>query len=518
MKERCTRSNGRNHSTALVSVLVFLLFSRGASAWFSASPPSTPSTTRLLAQHVDNRRSSVQYYDASVVGRTNTNGDDDVLKTGTASIPNLTTSLVKSIVGGGVLALPAAVAAMGGDNPETVLPTACLMIAAAATVHAYFFQLLGKVCSWTGATSYTEAWERTVGPESSPVVAAAVTLKTALGCLAYSMILADSFQSLAMTAGLVDITRTEALSAVTVTALLPLCMLRNLQSLAPYSLAGILGFGCTAGAMAYRHLDGTYDVPAASVDGDGAVAPVQVGHFLHDLPATLQPAFGQAGPDWHAIGLVCTLATAFVCHYNSPRFHAELENNTDERFGQVTWQSFAIAAGLFMVIATQGFATFGTAAQALVLNNYSPYDPLLTACRAAVAASLVVTYPLPFVGLRDGIFDLLQVPVDERSDSAVQTVTTIGLLAAVTIAAALIQDLGLLLAVGGGTFSTAVASVFPTLMFQAAVENNLAQAVTIGEKSWNELEAKFSQLLMFLSMAIGATGVSLALQNFFHAA
>jgi hypothetical protein len=44
-----------------------------------------------------------------------------------ASIPNLTVSLVKSVVGGGVLALPAAVAALG-DAPDAVLPVAVSLI------------------------------------------------------------------------------------------------------------------------------------------------------------------------------------------------------------------------------------------------------------------------------------------------------------------------------------------------------------------------------------------------------
>ena len=74
-----------------------------------------------------------------------------------ASITNLRTSLVKSIVGGGVLALPAAVSALG-DNPATVLPVAVALIAAIGVMNAFYFSLIGKVCSWTGAATYTEAW------------------------------------------------------------------------------------------------------------------------------------------------------------------------------------------------------------------------------------------------------------------------------------------------------------------------------------------------------------------------
>jgi amino acid permease len=132
----------------------------------------------------------------------NESSDDCPNKGGT--IPQLTTSLVKSIVGSGILALPAGVSTLG-DSPDVVLP-ALVIIAAIGGINAFFFSLIGRVCSWTGATSYRDAWERTMGPESSQSVAIVVTLKTALSCLAYSMILADSFQALGIAAGLVDIT------------------------------------------------------------------------------------------------------------------------------------------------------------------------------------------------------------------------------------------------------------------------------------------------------------------------
>ena len=75
-----------------------------------------------------------------------------------------------------------------------------------------------------------------MGAETSPVIPGVISLKTAFGCLTYSMILADTISSLA------DVSRTDALLAVTITALAPLCVMKDLSSLAPYSLAGIIGF------------------------------------------------------------------------------------------------------------------------------------------------------------------------------------------------------------------------------------------------------------------------------------
>jgi amino acid permease len=161
-----------------------------------------------------------------------------------------------------------------GNSPNVVVQ-ALFIIAMIGGINAYFFSLIGRVCSWTGATSYRYAWERTVGPESSQFVAIVVTLKTAISCLAYSMILAESFQALGIAAGLVDVSRTEALCGVTFFAPLPLCLLRDLTALTPSSFLGLLGMGFASHAICIHSADDSY--------ADG-------GTFLTDIPTNLQPA------------------------------------------------------------------------------------------------------------------------------------------------------------------------------------------------------------------------------------
>jgi amino acid permease len=90
--------------------------------------------------------------------------------------------------------------------------------------------------------------------------------------------------------------------------------------------------------------------------------------------------------------------TVYICHLPAPRFHAELENNTDARFNTVVAASFAVSAACFIVVALSGFLTFGASSDGFILNNYSAFDPLVTASRLSLALSLVFTYPLPFVG------------------------------------------------------------------------------------------------------------------------
>jgi amino acid permease len=163
---------------------------------------------------------------------------------------------------------------------------------------------------------------------------------------------------------------------------------------------------------------------------------------------------------------------------------------------------------VFGIVAITGFGTWGTHAQSLILNNYSGNDPLAAASRLALAASIVFTYPLPFVGLRDGVLDVWNIPKTKRGTNT-NVIVSVALLSVITYLAVIIQDLGLVLSVGGGTFSTAVASIFPALMFRAAVRNKARKGKLVSRQE--QMASRMGIVLMVISTIIGVTGVSIAL-------
>jgi hypothetical protein len=277
----------------------------------------------------------------NLVSSSSTTTDD-----GTATIPNLIFSLVKSIVGAGVLSLPAGIA-MFGDAPSAVIP-AVILIATIGVLSGYGFALIGRVCSLTGTASYRSAWEESISKESSWIPAVAVTFKAIFAILAYSMILGDTFQSIALSTGY-KISKTTVLMVITTVVLLPLCLLKNLGSLAPFSLLGSLGMVYTAGAMAIRYYGKAYAAPG--------------GVFAHDLPRAFRPSFGTHGAAYalspKASILLGMLSTAYMAHFNAPRFYNTLQNKSVPRFLTVVGTSFGISIALFAVIAALGFLTFG---------------------------------------------------------------------------------------------------------------------------------------------------------------
>lgn len=211
---------------------------------------------------------------------------------GKAPMSSLIFNLVKSIVGAGVLSLPAGISAFG-NAPSAMVPAAAL-IALIGFFSAYGFSLIGRVCAMTNASSYREAWEKSINKETSIIAAASCTFKTTAAILAYSMILGDTFRSILSTFGF-SFTKLQTILGMTSTILLPLCLMKNLSSLAPFSLLGIIGMVFTAISMGNRYFTGAYAFPN--------------GVFLPDIAASLQPKFGTIG----AAGVLNPSAFILIC-------------------------------------------------------------------------------------------------------------------------------------------------------------------------------------------------------------
>lgn len=402
---------------------------------------------------------------------------------GTATIPNEVFNLVKSIVGAGVLSLPYGVAAFG--NAPSALVPAIGLIALMGALSAYTFGLIGRVCKLSNTESYSDAWDETVGRSSSALIAFSCFIDCFAGNLSYSMILADTLVNLLASTG-VAVTRTQSLLGVTGVVLLPLCLMKNLASLAPFSLVGIMGMLYTTLAMGLRYFGKVYQP-------DGAF-------FDSQLTA---PVFGTAGAaaalSPKSLILMCMLSNAYIAHFNAPKFLKELKNPTMGRFNQVIAWSFSTAVLLYGLITGFGFLTFGAASNGLILNNYSTADIWASLSRIAVAISITCSYPLIFVGTRDGLLDLFKVKSDQRSNDLLNKVT-LAILAVVTVMAAKLTDLGLVASVGGATFGTALVFVYPVVMFLKSQKEKTAETIP-------------AAIIGVLGLAMGAIGTVLSLQG-----
>jgi amino acid permease len=383
-------------------------------------------------------------------------------------------------------AQPAGVAAFG-NAPSAMIP-ATVLIAVMGVISAYTFALIGRVCQATNTMSYAEAWDVTVGKSTSFIIAFSCFIDCWFGNLSYSMILADTISNLLASVGIAA-TRTQSLLGVTGVVLLPLCLMKNLASLAPFSLVGIIGMLYTTLAMALRYFGGSYAAPNGEFVASALAAPV----------------FGKAGAkaalSAKSLILTCMLSNAYIAHFNAPKYLAELKNNTMGRFTQVIAWSFGSSVALYSIITALGFLTFGAASNGLILNNYSTQDFLMSLSRIAVALSVTGSYPLLFDGTRDGLMDLFKVSKEKRSNSLFNKIT-IGVLALTTVVASKLTDLGLVASVGGATFGTALVFIYPTIMF---IKSQQGKPKT--------KETTLAKVIAVLGVVMGVIGTKFALNE-----
>jgi amino acid permease len=425
----------------------------------------------------------------SLAGASSENAASPPTGGGTATIANEIFNLVKSIVGAGVLSLPYGIATLGSSQ-SAALPAVLLMMLL-GLCSGYGFGLIGRVCGLTQRASYTAAWAASVSPQTQWLPALAVTSKTLCANLAYSMILADTCQALAAAAGLA-LSKPVVLSLVTSTILLPLCLMQNLSSLAPFSLLGTLGMVYTAIAMGVRYVGGAYAVPQ--------------GLFLNEIAPALRPSFASPAAPWNSPSiLLAMLSTAYMAHFNAPKFYTELKDNTVPRYMTVVAASFGIAIALFATIGTLGFLTFGAQASSFILNNYATSDRLMSVSRGAVAISLIGSYPLAFVGARDGLLDWWGPKT--TSPRTIRAIT-VALLTALTVAALLIPDVSFVLALAGATLGNALIYIFPGLMFRGAVRKYVAQPTRR-----QRVEVKLALTSAMLGALLGVMGSVKAIQS-----
>lgn len=177
------------------------------------------------------------------------------------------------------------------------------------------------------------------------------------------------------------------------------------------------------------------------------------------------------------------------------------------RFRIVVGNSFGVAGLVYVIMTAFGFLTFGGSCDGFILNNYSVKDELLTVCRAMIAFSLLFTYPITFMGFRDGVLDILELPVEKQTSMNINIIT-FALVAIVTILASMITDLGYVNAVGGGTLAAAIVFVFPYLMYSAAVKNQ-----PVPPTPAQRIEVKCAFGLMILGVVMGLVGVLVELRH-----
>lgn len=77
------------------------------------------------------------------------------------------------------------------------------------------------------------------------------------------------------------------------------------------------------------------------------------------------------------------MSTAFLAHYNSPKFYHQLRRRSSKSFLKATAVGYTMAFLLFATCMVVGYLTFGKSCAGNILHNYSHEDSGATVSRAS---------------------------------------------------------------------------------------------------------------------------------------
>jgi len=343
----------------------------------------------------------------------------------------------------------------------------------------------------TGASSYQDAWAKTISPSSAWMPGFAVMSQTLVACICYSIIIGDLGYDLLKGLGIEGwfAVRNNLLAAVSVSLLLPLCLLRDFAMLSYTSMLGVAGVMYTACFMVLRKVQGAY---------------ARGGAFYSAIPKDSTPTFGSRFEAVKTLILMATLNTAFQAHYDAPKFFDLMTPRTVEQFNKLVFPSFLAAGTVSCVCMAAGFLTFGGNANGLILNSYAASDKLAVFGRLGIGCSILFGYPLAFNGFRTG---LLAATGNQDASQTTKDLIAIATLTVTTCVAMVMRDLGFLASFAGAVLGSCVIYIFPAMMHLAAVRKAVEADKALPAK--NQKGLTYTSRYQ-MSRGIVALGVALA--------
>ena len=142
-------------------------------------------------------------------------------------------------------------------------------------------------------------------------------------------------------------------------------------------------------------------------------------------------------------------------------------------FRRVVTSAFGLSSALFLLVAWCGFATFGDASDALILNNYAPSDPLAEVARFGILLAVLFEFPLLERPFRLTALELLlPIPqftgaITRIANTPVAAIASVALISGIAAAGVPLDSLGALGGCTGGALLIYVAPALMTLKLRA---------------------------------------------------
>ncbi|PUZ74449.1 hypothetical protein GQ55_1G066600 [Panicum hallii var. hallii] len=380
--------------------------------------------------------------------------EDAVHEFNGASFSGAVFNLSTTIVGAGIMALPASIKMLG------LIPGILMIVLVALLTEASIDMLVR--CSHQGKiTSYGWLMGDTFGQWGRIALQVSVVINNIGVLIVYMIIIGDVLSGTSTTgvhhSGIFEgwfgphvwNSRPVVLLATTLLVFAPLVSFKRLDSLrytSALSVAlAVVFVVITAGVAIVRLVEGTVEIPKLFPEIDG-ISSV-----------------------WKLFTAVPVLVTAYICHYNVHSIDNELEDKTQIK--PIVQTSLGLCSSVYIATSFFAYLLFGEATLADVLANFDsdlriPFSSAFNdIVRVSYVVHIMLVFPIVFFALRLNLDGLLFPTARHISrDNRRFTIITVSLLAVIYIAAIFIPSIWDAFQFTGATAAVLIGFIFPAMI------------------------------------------------------
>ncbi|KAI9099972.1 transmembrane amino acid transporter protein-domain-containing protein, partial [Phlyctochytrium arcticum] len=365
-------------------------------------------------------------------------------------------NISNTILGSGMLAMPAALAAVG-------LAPGIFFILFSACASSFGLILLAKTAAHVGRTSSFNSCSKITYPDAAVWFDAAIAIKCFGVSISYLLICGELFPKV-IHGFYPNLSPDSVLSTkffwVTLSMFVvgPFCFLPRLDSLRYTSAFALL-------AVVYLIF-------------------IVVSYFADPLAPGMPARPGAGDIRWwnlnsQVFSQLPIFVFAFTCHQNIFAVYNELDDNAYPRVRGVITTSIGGAFSIYELVGILGYLTFGNGISSNIITEYPP-TPFIMGGQLAYTILVLLSYPLQCHPCRASLDKVLGhisdriTPPDEltRARRRAHEISwpkwlgmTLGIMAGSYVVAIFVDDLGKVLAYVGATGSTTICYILPGLFY-----------------------------------------------------
>ena len=345
---------------------------------------------------------------------------------------------MNSIVGAGIVGIPFAIARSGFFSGLFLLIFVAFLV-------DYGVRLLVKCGKEVGKNTYEDVCEHVYGKKGFYCVSVCMSIFAYGSMVAYLIIIGDTIPPIAEHAGITIFSnRNDLILFVAIFFILPLCLLRDMSSLAWSSLLSILADAILIALVVIA-------APQAAIDTniDTSASP-----YTFIEPTVF------AG--------IASMSFAFICHHSCFFVHSSMSNPTVKRWNTVTHLSITVALLACSILGFSGYLNFRNEVEGDVLNNFPTVSVVPNIARALLALTMILTYPMEMFVVRHALHSILVRRTQPTVAPMSQTrhiVITLALWGTSVFLSLCFENLGLVLELTGAIGASMLGYILPSLIF-----------------------------------------------------